>query len=144
MSWDEPPREQNGKLSAQRMIFEVATYIVERDMIPKWAYYLGIEKLKHIDEAYERFEEFMHERIAEREAELKKIRAMKDGEALASEGLKDIFGRLVNARISEGKHSLSDRELIGNCFVFVSIKQVHLLQMLTIWYHAAIDICGPW
>ncbi|KAL5483373.1 hypothetical protein ACEPAI_8604 [Sanghuangporus weigelae] len=118
MSWHEPPRDDNGKLSAQRMIFDIATYIMERGIIPRWAYFLGIEKLKQIDEAYNRFEEFMQERIAEREAELLKLRAMEGGEVDLSIDLNSIFGRLVNARLTEGKNSLSDREIIGNCFAF--------------------------
>ena len=123
MSWHEPPRDENGKLSTQRMIFDVATYIMERGMIPRWAYYLGSEKLKQIDEAYNCFEEFMVERIAEREAELLKLRAMDGGEAELSNSLNSIFGRLVNARLSEGKNGLSDREIIGNCFAFVSFPR---------------------
>ncbi|EJD03263.1 cytochrome P450 [Fomitiporia mediterranea MF3/22] len=118
MSWNEPPRDDSGRLTAQSMILDVAKYIMERGLIPKWAYSLGIEKLKRIDEAYNQFEEFMRERISERETELKKLRAIEGGEANATENLKDVFGRLVNARLSEGKQSLSDRELIGNCFAF--------------------------
>ena len=120
MSWDEPPRDKDGRLSIQKMIFDVATYIMERGITPKWVYKLGFEKLKQIDEAYVRFEEFMYERIAEREAELRKIRAMGANEADLADSLNSIFGRLVNARLSEGKNSLSDREILGNCFAFVS------------------------
>ncbi|KAL5485009.1 hypothetical protein ACEPAI_7651 [Sanghuangporus weigelae] len=119
MSWSEPPRDEKGQLSVQAMIFEVASSIMPRSQIPKWCYYLGIDKLKAIDEAYCKFEVFMHERIAEREAHLSKIRATEGTkEADVSESIKDIFGRLVNARISEGKLSLSDEEIIGNCFIF--------------------------
>ncbi|KAI5120962.1 hypothetical protein M0805_006635 [Coniferiporia weirii] len=119
MSWSEPPRDKNGKLSVQNMIFQVASNIMERGVIPRWAYHLGIKKLSEIDEAYVRFEGFMQERISEREAELKKTRAMEDAsESSAGGGIKDIFGLLVNARLSEGKLSLSDEEIIGNCFIF--------------------------
>ncbi|KAI5116138.1 hypothetical protein M0805_006319 [Coniferiporia weirii] len=119
MSWSEPSRDENGKLSVQEMIFQVADNIVERTVIPRWAYFLGIKKLTEIDEAYTRFEEFMQERISEREAELKKVRAMEGAsESSVGGGIKDVFGLLVNARLSGGKLSLSDEEIIGNCFVF--------------------------
>ncbi|KAI5115166.1 hypothetical protein M0805_003202, partial [Coniferiporia weirii] len=119
MSWSEPPRDENGKLSVQNMIFQVASNIMERGVIPRWAYHLGIKKLSEIDEAYVRFEGFMQERISEREAELKKVRAMEGvSESSVGGGIKDIFGLLVNARLSDGKLSLSDEEIIGNCFIF--------------------------
>ena len=74
-----------------------------------------------MDDAYTAFVPFMRERIAEREAELLKLRAT-DGQSDAerAELIKDVFGRLVDARLSDGKLTLSDDELIGNCFVFVS------------------------
>ena len=120
MSWDEPARDENGKLTPHKMIFDVATYIIERMIIPGWMYRLGIEKLNQIDEAYNRFEEFMHERITEGEIELQKIRVTEGGEGRLADTLNSIFKRLVNSRLSEGKNSLSDREIIGNCFAFVS------------------------
>lgn len=121
MTWVEPPRTQNGKVSTQAMIFDMATYIMERWFSPRWLYWFGIEKLKQIDEAYTAFVPFMKERIAEREAELKKLKAT-DGqtEAERADLIKDIFGRLVLARLADGKLSLSDDEIIGNSFVFVS------------------------
>ena len=121
MGWNEPRRDSRGKLSTQAMVFDMATYIMERWFAPRWAYYLGNEKLNRIDEAYTAFAPFMKERIAEREAELKKLRAT-DGqsEAERAELIKDVFGRLVDARLSGGKLALSDEELIGNSFIFVS------------------------
>ena len=103
------------------MIFDMATFIMDRWYTPRWAYYLGSEKLKRMDDAYTAFVPFMRERIAEREAELLKLRAT-DGQSDAerAELIKDVFGRLVDARLSDGKLTLSDDELIGNCFVFVS------------------------
>lgn len=120
MAWNEPPRDERGKLTAQAMISGVATHIMDRMMVPKWAYSLGTEKLTQIEEAYTGFVEFIRERILEREEELTKIKATPGGDALLAGSIKDILGRLVNARISEGKNNLSDEELIGNCFVFVS------------------------
>ena len=126
MSWHEPPRNERGRLSVQSMVFEVASSVLERGQIPQWAYLLGLKKLKDIDEAYTTFESFMHERIADREALLKKLRAMDraDGtdDTAIAESIKDVFGRLVNARLSDGKFSLSDEEIIGNCFIFVSLN----------------------
>ncbi|KAL5512726.1 hypothetical protein ACEPAG_2992 [Sanghuangporus baumii] len=119
MSWSEPRRDEDGRLSIQSMIFEVASSILERSQLPKWSYSLGWKKLHQIDEAYKTFEAFMHERIAEREEQLKKTRSIEgaNDEDIA-ESIKDVFGRLVNARLSDGKLSLSDEEIIGNCFIF--------------------------
>ncbi|EJD03280.1 cytochrome P450 [Fomitiporia mediterranea MF3/22] len=119
MSWYEPPRDENGRLSVQAMVFEVASYILHRSQLPKWSYSLGFKKLKEIDEAYTVFERFMYERIGEREAQLKKIRAMEGStDEDIADNIKDVFGRLVNARLADGKYALSDEEIIGNCFVF--------------------------
>lgn len=41
-------------------------------------------------------------------------------DADVADSIKDVFGRLVNARLADGKNTLSDEEIIGNCFVFVS------------------------
>lgn len=121
MSWSEPRYDENGQLSVQAMVFEVASSILARSQIPKWAYYLGIRKLKTMDEAYTRFEAFIRERLAEREAQLRKLRNAGGADDMnVAESINDIFGRLVNARLSEGKLSLSDEEIVGNCFVFVS------------------------
>jgi len=35
------------------------------------------------------------------------------------EAVRDVFGRLVDARSTDGKLTLSDEEIIGNCFVFM-------------------------
>ena len=121
MKWIAPPRREGGHLSSQAMIFDMATYIMERFYIPKWAYCLGFKKLKKIDEAYTEFVPFMKERIAQREEQLQRLSAGGEGVDSAKADLtKDIFGRLVNARLSDGKLTLSDDELIGNAFIFVS------------------------
>ena len=137
MSWQEPKRDKNGQLSTQEMISEVATGILIRSRAPAWAYKLGFEKyvivhrqteikntinlavrLTAIDNAYNAFVAFMHVRIAEREAEIAKLRAANvSGDV--TDVVRDVFGRLVAARLSEGKYVLSDDEIIGNCFVLV-------------------------
>ena len=120
MEWVDPPRKENGKISTQAMIFDMATYIMERLYTPRWVYWFGSKKLKEVDEAYKAFVPFMKERISEREEELKKLRAT-DGQSNDERAglIKDIFGRLVLARLSDGKLSLSDDEIIGNSFIFV-------------------------
>ncbi|EJD03282.1 cytochrome P450 [Fomitiporia mediterranea MF3/22] len=119
MSWYEPPRNEEGRLFIQSMVFEVASNILLRSQLPKWSYSLGFKRLRDIDEAYTTFEHFMRERILERETELKEIRMMGgSSDADIADGIKDIFGRLVNARLADGKYALTDEEIIGNCFVF--------------------------
>ncbi|KAL5528231.1 hypothetical protein ACEPAF_7367 [Sanghuangporus sanghuang] len=117
MSWSEPRYDENGRFSVQAMILEVA---LRGSQIPRWAYYLGISNLKIIDEADTRFEQFMRERLAGCETQLRKLHdAGGASNTEIAESIKDIFGGLVNARVSEGKLTLSDEEIIGNCFVFV-------------------------
>ena len=105
------------------MIFDMATYIMERWFAPRWLYWFGMEKLTQIDEAYTAFVPFMKERIAERESELKKLKATDEQtDSERADLIKDSFGRLVLARLADGKLSLSDDEIIGNSFVFVSFR----------------------
>ena len=130
MSWNEPPRDENGRMSLQFMIFQVASSIVQRAIIPKWLYHIGIESIRNIDEAYTSFEKLMHERVVQREDQLKKLRAAGASDADIADSMKDIFGRLVSARLSDRKSSLSDSEIIGNTFVYVrpfAFSQISLL-----------------
>lgn len=83
-----------------------------------------MNRLNRIDEAYTAFETFMHEHIANREVELSKQREI-DGDI--TEGIQDVFGRLVNARLTEGKLSMSDDEIIGNCFILVRILSLRII-----------------
>lgn len=73
-----------------------------------------------IDEAYNSFERLMHEIILEREVEIEKLRAVNGGDTDIGEFFKDVLGRLVGARMGEGKLSLTDEEVISNCFIMVS------------------------
>ena len=93
---------------------------MERWLVLRWAYYFGSKTLNRIEEAYSAFIPFMKAKIAERETELTKLRAM-DGqsEEERAELIKDVLGRLVDARLSDGKLTLSDDELIANSFIFV-------------------------
>ena len=126
MSWDEQTYDDKGKLSTQAMIFNMASNLWTRWFLPKWAYWFGNKKLKRIDEAYTAFVPFMRHRIAEREAALKKLRASDtQSETDGADLIKDVFGRLVDAKLSEGKLALSDDELIGNSFVFVSLLSLY-------------------
>jgi hydrogenase maturation factor len=163
MSWQEPKRDKHGQLSTQEMISEVATGILIRSRAPAWMYKLGFEKcvsialypsnsqrlvlihithrLTAIDEAYNTFVSFMHQRIAEREAEIAKLRAA-NADADVTDVIRDVFGRLVAARMAEGKYVLSDDEIIGNCFVLVRVYSGShcACSQLTISLHLA-DVC---
>lgn len=120
MHWNEPRRDNRGKLSAQAMVFDIAAFIMDRWILPSWLYHLGIPKLRRIEEAYSSFPPFVKEKLGEREDELRKLRAT-DGstEEERAELIKDVFGRLVNARLSDKRLLLSDREIVGNSFIFV-------------------------
>jgi hypothetical protein len=63
----------------------------------------------------------MRELVGTREREIDDIRsqAQFDASADLSEGMKDIFGKLVAARMGEGKLALSDEECISDCFIMV-------------------------
>jgi len=120
MKWIEEERDSQGRLSLQKMIFDVSGYILVRSRVPKMLYALGNPLLNRINEAYETFESFMHEQIKIRESELEKVRSMPGAtEDDIAEAIGDVFGRLVNARAGDGKLSMSDEEIIGNCFIFV-------------------------
>ncbi len=121
MKWIEDERDTMGRLSLQKMIFDVSKFILPRARIPKLMYALGNPLLNRIDEAYETFESLLHDQIRIREGELEKVRSTPGAtEDDVAEAIGDVFGRLVNARIGDGKLSMSDDEIIGNCFIFVS------------------------
>ena len=65
----------------------------------------------------------MQKSIASREIELNQQRELDGG---VTDGIRDVFGRLVDARLTEGKLSLTETEIIGNCFIFVSIYLLDL------------------
>ena len=130
MAWSEPERDARGELSVQATIFGVANYIIERAAFPRWFYYFGTEKLKRIEEAYTKFGLLIRGMIDERANQLGKLRGSSANEDEFAEGIKDVLGRLVNAREVEGnKNSLSDEEIIGNCFVFVRLFHFILLKI---------------
>ena len=117
----EEERDSRGRLSLQKMIFDVSTFILARSRVPKLLYALGNPLLNRINEAYETFETFMREQIKVREVELEKVRSTPGStEDDIADAIGDVFGRLVSARIGEGKLSMTDEEIIGNCFIFVS------------------------
>lgn len=121
MKWIEEDRDSRGRLSLQKMIFDVSTFILARSRVPKVMYALGNPLLNRINEAYEAFENFMREQIKVREVELEKVRSTPGAtEDDIADAIGDVFGRLVSARIGDGKLSMSDEEIIGNCFIFVS------------------------
>ncbi len=121
MDWEEQKRGDRDRMPLQEVIYEVSTHVFERSRIPKILYATGLPFLKKLDEAYSTFDSFMREKIKQREKELDKLRSTPgatDDEIAESAG--DVFGRLVNARMSEGSLSMSDEEIISNCFAFVS------------------------
>ena len=126
MSWREPLRKVDGKLSTQAMFFDVSSNTLARNSLPKWIYWVGGKYLNQIEEAFTTFETFMRERISSREKELKASKSLGEDN---SELIKDVFGRLVNARLSDGKLKLSDEEIIGNCFIFVSLISLFFLNL---------------
>lgn len=130
MSWIEPTRDEDGRLSTQAMIFQVSSSIAARSRIPRILYHLGIPKVDRVEEAYNTFESLMYEKIKTREAELVQLRGMPGAsDDDVADAIGDVFGRLVNARLTDGKLSMSDREIIGNCFIFVSMPAQCLLYL---------------
>ncbi|PAV18979.1 cytochrome P450 [Pyrrhoderma noxium] len=119
MSWSTPPLDENGERSIQSIVFDISANILLRGSLPSWAYKLGIKKLNDIDAAYNAFEKYLIELIAQREIELKKVLDSEGhNSSIISNNIKDILGRLVNSRLAEGKLSLTDEEIMGNCFIF--------------------------
>ena len=127
-------RDESGRLTVQGMVFAVSKSIIMRSRLPKLAYlYKGFRSLNECDEAYTVFEKFMADRIASREAELRKLRSMEEGDI--GEGIRDVFGRLVNAILSDGKLALSDSEMIGNCFILIFAGHGKLLHEMNASIH---------
>lgn len=129
MSWSTPPLDENGERSIQSIVFDISANILLRGSLPSWAYKLGIKKLNDIDSAYNAFEKYLIELIAQREIELKKVLDSEGhNSSIISNNIKDILGRLVNSRLAEGKLSLTDEEIMGNCFIFVSTSYRNLRE----------------
>lgn len=121
MTWEEQKRDNRDRMSLQEMIYEVSTHIFERSRIPKSLYATGLPYFNRLDEAYTTFDAVMREKIKQREEELRTLRStpgVTEDEVADLAG--DVFGRLVNARMGEGRVSMSDEEIISNCFAFVS------------------------
>ena len=49
------------------------------------------------------------------------IQAEIDSKTDDEESVRDILGRLVTSQIKEGKNSLNDEEVMGNCFILVRL-----------------------
>lgn len=119
MSWSTPPFDEHGKRSVQSLVFDISANIMARGTLPRWSYKLGIKKFDDIENAYNAFEEYVIKLIAQREIELKNSKAVNlpNGGA-GGDNIKDILGRLVNSRLTGGKLTLTDEEIMGNCFIF--------------------------
>lgn len=87
-----------------------------RAFLPRWFYFFGTEKLKRMA----RFGFLIHNMIEERAKQLRKLRRSSTNKDEFAESIKNVLGRLVNSREVEGKNSLSEQEIVVNCFIFVS------------------------
>ena len=122
MSWSTPPFDEFGNRSMYSLITSVTANLLLRGGSPEWIFKLGIKRLNDIDREYEAFEKCMVGLISERERKLKNMIDTEESDiSSGGEYIKDILGRLVYCRISEGKVTLSDEEIMGNCFIFVSV-----------------------
>lgn len=72
-----------------------------------------------IDEAYKSFGRLMHETVSARKGEIEKLRAVNGSDTDIGEFFRDVLGRFVGAGMGEGKLSLTDEEVIANCFILV-------------------------
>lgn len=136
MTWIEPYRNAGGRLGLQAMIFKVSSTILARARIPKLWYSLGIPWLGEVDEAYGMFERLMRELLAKRETEFEDA----DHDADSADRIKDVLGRLVGARRSEGSLSMSDDEIIGNCLIFVRFRLRNSLKALSLTTSTLLDV----
>lgn len=76
-----------------------------------------LRRLKIIDAAFKNIELLLLNLIRKRDREMRKSIEMNED---MDESIKDVFGRLVLSQVQNGaKLSLSDREIIGNSFVFL-------------------------
>ena len=143
VSWSTPPFDEYGNRSVHSLFLYVTANIFTRGRVSDWLFKLGIKRLDDIDKEYKTFERYMSKLIAQREIELKSILDTEGSNSSTLEdSLKDILGRLVYARLAEGKLSLTDDEIMGNCFLFVSecysyeerLDSIELLGICRTWY----------
>ena len=107
MSWSTPPFDEFGNRSMQSLFASVTANIYLRGESPKWIFKLGIKKLDDIDREYEAFEKCMIGLISERERKLKNMIDIEEhNNGSRGEYTKDIMGRLVYSRLSEGKNNV--------------------------------------
>jgi hypothetical protein len=126
--------------TVQNTIRPVADSLLVRLMIPNWAWLLPIERfvtsntnnplshsryfsLRRIDWSYRGFEKAMLQKVNERKAELRGDKSPSSLVTYEEEARlnkrKDVFTRLILASEQEAASSLSDRELLGNAFIFI-------------------------
>lgn len=144
MTWEEQKRDEQDRMALKEVIYEVSAHIFERSRIPKFMYATGLPFLKTLDEAYTTFDVVIRGKIEQREEELNTLRStpgMTEEEVADSAG--DVFGRLVSARMGEGKLSMSDDEIISNCLAFV--RHFPLSSVYSILNSQfSSDVCRPW
>ncbi|KLO17922.1 cytochrome P450 [Schizopora paradoxa] len=122
MTWEEQKRDSQNMMTLQEVIYMVSSHIFERSRTPKLLYAIGLPFFKRLDEAYTTFDMVMREKIKQREDELTILRATPGvTENEIGDLARDVFGCLVNSRMgaSEGRVSMSDDEIISNCFGFM-------------------------
>ncbi|GJE92700.1 cytochrome P450 [Phanerochaete sordida] len=88
----------------------VASGILVRLLVPRWAYKLPIKKLQEVETAYTSLGPFMRDLIARRRREMEA-----DGAAARD----DILSLMIKASHEE-KYNMSDAELMGNTFLLLS------------------------
>ena len=80
----------------------------------------------------------MSELVHLREHEIEDLRAQSGSGADVSDAIRDIFGRIVGARMGEGKLTLSDQECIADSFIMVSMEPCNF----HVPCHSCYLICG--
>lgn len=78
---------------------------------------LVLSRIRDVDHAYKSLDALFHSMISKRAGEMQRGKEMNED---IDDKINDVFGKLVQAQVSEGtKLSLQDQEIIGNCFILM-------------------------
>ncbi|PVF94766.1 cytochrome P450 [Serendipita vermifera] len=115
-TWSKPPKSDVGHASIQQDIEMIENYYILLAFAPWWLWKLPLKKLKVIKACYDSFRQFILGEVSRRRSLIQEALRNGDDEDTVKQ---DVFSRLILANETEGKHSLSDEELMGNTFALL-------------------------
>lgn len=106
----DPKASVGHTMTFSRSLSGLANDFVLRILLPKWAYYLPIKRIKEVATYYSEFEKYMREMIDERRLEI-----------ASGVEINDLFSILIKSSDLEGVDgSLSESEMLSNIYVILA------------------------